>query len=168
MSPRSFGVEEEFLLVEPATGEAQAVAGAVMHAASTDGDPPEVLEFELQMEQLEINTRPCGAVEELGVPSGLSSCTWPPWRASRSGLEDALLDPATGKPAPARQVISALLDHVRPVLAETGDFAVVADLMEAVLARGNGAMAQRTAYGRHGSLLDVIQGALRDTVPGGE
>jgi glutamate---cysteine ligase / carboxylate-amine ligase len=64
MSGRQFGVEEEFLLVDPATGEARAMAGAVMQAAAgADGGQeeadPEYLEFELQSQQLEINTKPC-------------------------------------------------------------------------------------------------------------
>lgn len=33
MSPRSLGVEEEFLLVEPGTGRPQAVAGTILRAA---------------------------------------------------------------------------------------------------------------------------------------
>ena len=76
MADRSVGVEEELLLVDPASGQARAVAGAVMEAsggpaaspAETAGpeSPSEVLEFELQLEQLETGTRPCGSLEELG------------------------------------------------------------------------------------------------------
>jgi carboxylate-amine ligase len=72
VSHRSLGIEEEFLLVEPATGRPQALAGAVMQAAADDAadgkapDVPHLLEFELQKQQLEINTRPCGTIDDLG------------------------------------------------------------------------------------------------------
>ena len=74
---RSVGVEEELLLVDPASGQARAVAGAVMEAARDPAanppeagsreTPSEVLEFELQLEQLETGTRPCLSLDELGA-----------------------------------------------------------------------------------------------------
>jgi carboxylate-amine ligase len=88
------------------------------------------------------------------------------WRASRSGLADALVHPATGRPAPARQVAVALLDHVRPALEAAGDFGAVASLLDAVLSRGNGATFQREAYRTSSSVLDVVRSALTQTVPG--
>ena len=370
MTTRNLGVEEEFLLVDPATGEAQAVAGAVMRAAAADedggtqGEGPDYLEFELQKQQLEINTRPCATLGELGrevarcrasaaaaaaragaglVALGTSpvpvsplitdkdryhqmaeefgitayeqlTCgchvhvevssdaegvavldriqpwlatllalsanspfwqgsdsayasfryqawgRWPgsgptawfgsaraygetvqamidtgtvldagmiyfnarlseryptievriadvclfaddavliaalvralvdteaqswrddsagrpvrpellhlgAWRASRSGIEGTLVHPGTGRPAPARQVVMALLDHVRPALDAAGDIPAVTDLLDAVLSRGNGAMFQRGAYRTASSLLDVVGGALERTSP---
>jgi carboxylate-amine ligase len=87
VAARSVGVEEELLLVDPVSGQARAVAGAVMeagaaiaaagdpaagdqaggqHEAASPDKPSEVLEFELQLEQLETGTRPCGSLEELG------------------------------------------------------------------------------------------------------
>ena len=75
VADRSVGVEEELLLVDPASGHARAVAGAVMEAADGPAaspadragldSPAEVLEFELQLEQLETGTRPCGSLEEV-------------------------------------------------------------------------------------------------------
>ena len=59
MSPRSLGVEEEFLLVEPGTGRPQAVAGTILRAARPE------LEAELQQQQLETNSRPCRSLDEL-------------------------------------------------------------------------------------------------------
>ncbi len=85
------------------------------------------------------------------------------WRASRSGLDGDLVHPATGRPQPAAQVISALLDHVRPALEATGDLPMVTGLAEAVLSRGNGASFQRNAYRRSGRLLDVVTSALEQT-----
>ena len=49
------------------------------------------------------------------------------WRASRLGLDGDLVHPATGRPEPAPQVISALLDHVRLALEASDDFPTVND-----------------------------------------
>jgi carboxylate-amine ligase len=75
MTVRSVGVEEELLLVEPGTGQPRAVAETAMRAMrrAAAGDEPRAddeaaqsLEFELQREQLETNTRPCRDLGELG------------------------------------------------------------------------------------------------------
>ncbi len=86
------------------------------------------------------------------------------WRASRSGLDDALLDPRTGQPEQAATVAKALLDHVRDALDEAGDSAAVSDLLAEVLARGNGAAFQRNAYGGNGSMSEMIEGAAAATI----
>jgi carboxylate-amine ligase len=65
------------------------------------------------------------------------------WRAGRSGLEGDLLDPIDGRPLPARQVLADLVEHVGEALADNGDETVVADLLEALLDRGTGALHQR-------------------------
>jgi glutamate---cysteine ligase / carboxylate-amine ligase len=80
---RSVGVEEELLIVEPGTGRPRALAGAVIRAAGPGAEEPAAgehwagerwagepeavrpLEFELQKQQLEIDTRPCCSLEEL-------------------------------------------------------------------------------------------------------
>jgi carboxylate-amine ligase len=66
MSPRSVGVEEELLLVDPATGAALALSAAVLCSA-TDGSrrPASQLTSELTGEQVETNTRPCTSLPEL-------------------------------------------------------------------------------------------------------
>jgi glutamate---cysteine ligase / carboxylate-amine ligase len=85
------------------------------------------------------------------------------WRASRSGLDDALLDPRTGQPEQAATVAKALLDHVRDALDEAGDTAAVSDLLADVLARGNGAAFQRSVYG-NGSMSEMIDSAAAATI----
>jgi carboxylate-amine ligase len=78
MGVRSVGVEEELLLVEPGTGRPRAVAAAVLAAggaagARGDGSPgnghggpvAEDLDYELQLQQVETSTRPCGTLGEL-------------------------------------------------------------------------------------------------------
>jgi carboxylate-amine ligase len=82
------------------------------------------------------------------------------WRASRSGLDGALLSPVTGKPAAAAAVVTALTDHCRDALADTGDAGAVAELLAALLARGNGASFQREEYRQSGRLPEVISRAV--------
>jgi carboxylate-amine ligase len=65
------------------------------------------------------------------------------WRASRSGLDDGLVDVGTGRPAPASDVVGRLVDHVRDSLEEAGRLDVVRGLVEQVFGRGGGASAQR-------------------------
>ncbi len=88
------------------------------------------------------------------------------WRASRSGLDDRLVDPVTNQPAAAHAVAYRLLEHVRPALTEAGEFSVVKELLEDLLARGNGAAVQRQAYRRAGQVLDVVREGIGRTLPG--
>jgi carboxylate-amine ligase len=86
------------------------------------------------------------------------------WRASRSGLDEDLLNPLTGRPQPARAVSNALLGHVRDALDEAGDTGTVTELLRAVLARGNGSAFQRNAYAdADGNLSRVVDGAAAAT-----
>jgi YbdK family carboxylate-amine ligase len=85
------------------------------------------------------------------------------WRASRSGLDVDLINPANGRPEPAKAVATALLDHVADSLAEAGDTDIVAELLAAVLARGNGAAFQRDAS-RDGDLGALVNGAAEATM----
>lgn len=80
MTLRQVGVEEELLLVEPESGQPQAVAGTVLQAAreaaaapaggqgagGTAGGAVQPLESELQSQQVETNTQPCRGLEDLG------------------------------------------------------------------------------------------------------
>jgi gamma-glutamyl:cysteine ligase YbdK (ATP-grasp superfamily) len=78
MTVRSVGVEEELLLVEPGTRRPRAVAETALRAVrpaggagGEPGGPADVgaarsLDFELQRQQLETNTRPCLGLGELG------------------------------------------------------------------------------------------------------
>jgi carboxylate-amine ligase len=85
------------------------------------------------------------------------------WRASRSGLRDVLINPVTWRPEPAAAVADALLRHAGDALADAGDAGTVADLLAAVLRRGNGAEFQRGAYRRAGDLAEVVSGAVAAT-----
>lgn len=88
------------------------------------------------------------------------------WRASRSGLDSVLLDPLTSLPQPAANVVTALSDHVRDALADAGDAGAVAELLSAVLKRGNGAAFQRGVYRETADLRSVATGAAALTAGG--
>jgi glutamate---cysteine ligase / carboxylate-amine ligase len=99
------------------------------------------------------------------------------WRAGRSGLTGDLVHPHTGRPAPAADVVTALLDHVRPALADTGDEQRVTDGLAALLHRGTGADLQRQVHRESGGDLGAVvraavavtsgQPAGTDRAPGG-
>jgi carboxylate-amine ligase len=81
------------------------------------------------------------------------------WRASRSGLDGVLLDPATFRPQSAANVANSLLEHVYDALSDAGDADAVAELLAAVLERGNGAALQRGAYDKTRDMRSVVTGA---------
>ncbi|HEV7727680.1 MAG TPA: glutamate--cysteine ligase, partial [Modestobacter sp.] len=85
------------------------------------------------------------------------------WRAGRSGLGADLIDPRSGRPAPAADVLAALVDHVRPALAEAGDEQRVTEGIAEILRRGNGAVLQRAVYAETGDLAAVVRAAVGAT-----
>ncbi|TLM85764.1 glutamate--cysteine ligase [Pseudarthrobacter sp. NamE5] len=92
------------------------------------------------------------------VQLGLAS-----WQASRFGLEGDLLDPETGTPRAAVEVVTALVDHIRSVLVDQGELATVEFLLFQVLSRGTGAARQREVYVRTGSLGETVADAVHVT-----
>jgi glutamate---cysteine ligase / carboxylate-amine ligase len=82
------------------------------------------------------------------------------WRAARSGLTGDLVHPLTGRPAPASEVVSTLLEHVRPALADAGDEQRVEDGLTTVLRRGTGADLQRRVHRETGDLAAVVRAAV--------
>lgn len=77
------------------------------------------------------------------------------WRGARYGLADRLVDPTTGAPAPAREVLGRLVDTVRDQLDEAGDTDCVLEGVERVLAR-TGASRQRAAFARAGDRVEAV------------
>lgn len=85
------------------------------------------------------------------------------WRAARSGLEGQLIDPATGRPGPATEVVTDLLAALEPQLRRTGDWRLVSRLARTVLAAGSSADRQRRALAVRGRLSDVVDLLLAET-----
>ncbi|MFF9133210.1 glutamate--cysteine ligase [Streptomyces sp. NPDC014776] len=87
-------------------------------------------------------------LERPGAPACPGRHAWlraASWRAARSGLEGALLDPETRHEAPAAQVVRRLLERVRPALEAAGDWPAVRDLAQRALATGSAAHRMRRA-----------------------
>lgn len=85
------------------------------------------------------------------------------WRAGRSGLTGGLVDPRNGQPAPAAAVVTALVDHVRAALTDTGDAERVEDGVAALLRRGSGAALQRAVFDETGDQAAVVRAAVEAT-----
>ncbi|QIK83405.1 glutamate--cysteine ligase [Sanguibacter sp. HDW7] len=86
------------------------------------------------------------------------------WRASRSGLGDVLVDPATWAEASAHDVVGSLVEHVRPALEDAGDLDAVTELLGGLWARGGGARRQRAWFAESGDVLDVSRRAADATL----
>ncbi|SFQ30854.1 carboxylate-amine ligase [Amycolatopsis arida] len=69
------------------------------------------------------------------------------WSAARHGLAGPGVDCRRARRVPAERLVAALVEHVRPALAETGDLALVAELLDRVRRHGTGAERQRAAAG---------------------
>lgn len=85
------------------------------------------------------------------------------WQAAHDGLTGVLLDPFTTSPRPAQQVVAQLMEHIEPALSSNGDHELVRNRMETLWARGNGAIRQRAALARTGSLGDMVAELARVT-----
>lgn len=86
------------------------------------------------------------------------------WRAGRSGLRGELVHPRTHTAAPAREVLTAFVEHLSPALDRAGDLDIVTKLLGGVLERGNGARFQRAAYARNGDIRSVVTAAVQRTM----
>lgn len=84
------------------------------------------------------------------------------WQASNCGLSGELLDFGSFRPAPAREVVEALVDFVAPVLAEQGELELVRDGVQRILAQGTGSQQLRRPF-RAAGLCAVVGHAVQAT-----
>jgi carboxylate-amine ligase len=87
------------------------------------------------------------------------------WQASNCGLSGELLDFGTFTPAPAADVVWALVDFVAPVLAEQGELDLVREGVGRILSEGNGSQLQREPF-HAGGLAAVVKRAVEVTTEG--
>jgi carboxylate-amine ligase len=78
------------------------------------------------------------------------------WHAARYGLHGVLVDPLSGLPRPARDVVESLLEHLTPALDEAGDTDRVFSSVQRLVVQGTGAALQREAMSR-GGLKAVVE-----------
>ncbi|MFI6979260.1 glutamate--cysteine ligase [Embleya sp. NPDC050154] len=82
----------------------------------------------------------CEAVREDRTDWPIARTEWlraATWRAARSGLEGALIDPLTHEPASASDVVHSMLTRLRPRLEALSDWTTVHLLAHEQLARGS-------------------------------
>jgi carboxylate-amine ligase len=108
--------------------------------------------------------------ESEGVQAGTAPLVIPPplgraalWRAARSGLEGELVDTRLPCSRPAREVVTALVQSLRPQLESSGDWDRVSELAGRVLTAGTSAARQRRALRRRGRLTDVVDQLIDET-----
>ena len=85
------------------------------------------------------------------------------WRAARSGLEDELVDVTVPASRPAAEVVTELVDLLRPQLENSGDWGIVSELARQALIAGTSSARQRRALRRRGRLTDVVDQLLGET-----
>ena len=98
------------------------------------------------------------------------------WQASNCGLRGELLDFGSFRPAPAGDVVHALVDFLAPVLAEQGELELVRAGVARILADGTGSQVQRQALCAPGldtpaddaGLAAVVAHAVRVTMRAAE
>jgi glutamate---cysteine ligase / carboxylate-amine ligase len=88
------------------------------------------------------------------------------WRAARSGMAGALVDPVSAAPVPAMAMLDRLLTHLRPALDERDEWQVVGDLLAAHRDRRTSAERQRGVFARRGRLRDVVESVVAETALG--
>ncbi|MEU2003784.1 glutamate--cysteine ligase [Rhodococcus sp. NPDC019627] len=88
------------------------------------------------------------------------------WLAARDGLAGYGLDPVTAHRMPAHRLVYQLLAHVKPALAELGEYWQVNTSLASVLDQGNGAIRQRQTLAHRGSVAEVISECARRTFEG--
>ena len=87
------------------------------------------------------------------------------WRASRFGLSEQLVDVTALRLRPGPEVLGRLLEHVRPVLEQRGEWVGVLATAGFVLREGTGAARQRRSRDGHGAdgLHEVVDRAVTAT-----
>ena len=85
------------------------------------------------------------------------------WQAARHGLSSQLIDFKAQKTRPASEVVTDLLDQVRPALEQNGDWEEISELVDRLLREGNAAQRQRQVYKKTGSYAAVVDALIQET-----
>lgn len=88
------------------------------------------------------------------------------WRAARYGLDDELIDVVGRRSVPALELLGTLLEQVRPVLEDAGEWDDISGLVDETVRRGNGAARQREAFARSKRFDDVVDLIVAETAAG--
>ena len=89
------------------------------------------------------------------------------WKAARDGLAGSAIDLAESHAlVPVVELLEGLLERVTPALQAVGDYAIVRRELDRVVAEGNGAVRQQSAWRRRNDVSDVVEAAARATLSG--
>lgn len=86
------------------------------------------------------------------------------WRARRDGLTGSLIDPAHGRPTPARRALDTLVHMIAPALDHYGDRELVEAGVARLASEGSGADRQRRIAGADLDLVAVVDDVLERTL----
>ncbi|MBC7303928.1 MAG: glutamate--cysteine ligase [Nocardia sp.] len=103
-------------------------------------------------------------VPALAVPGEVLRAAY--WNAARFGLDGNGLDLVAGRVVPHQDLLAELVDDIAPALHRCGDYSFVADGVEALVERGNGARRQLAAMHRRCEIADVISELADATLDG--
>ncbi|OLT06223.1 hypothetical protein BJF77_15835 [Kocuria sp. CNJ-770] len=78
-------------------------------------------------------------------------------------MQSELINPHTGTPAPAGDVVAHLLAHLHPVLTEHAEHETVEPVLTSILQEGTGAHRQRQACRTENNLSTILHAALPAT-----
>ena len=87
------------------------------------------------------------------------------WLATRHGLDATFYDFTDNRKIPARELANRLIEELRPVSQDLGCEAELEGILE-ITRRGSGAEMQREVFEKHGSLVNVVDHLIEQTVPG--
>ncbi len=93
-------------------------------------------------------------IEAVDVPGDMLRAAH--WRAARDGLTGSGVDPASGEPVPATELVRRLVRRVRDVLDQYGDTDEIDELLDRLAERGAPAQRQRAVHQRNGDARDVV------------
>ena len=85
------------------------------------------------------------------------------WHSARYGLEGELIDLLAERAVPARELVEAFLEYVRPALQAEGDWERISTSVYTILKHGNGATRQREVFLRTGDVNAVVDYIVAET-----
>lgn len=78
------------------------------------------------------------------------------WKAAHEGIDGAAIDPLNGRTVPVEDLLTRLIDRIRPALDQLDDLAFVTEPVAALLAGGARRGGPLNAFRTRGRLSDVV------------
>ncbi|UGT45698.1 glutamate--cysteine ligase [Nocardia yamanashiensis] len=78
------------------------------------------------------------------------------WKAAHEGIDGPAINPLDGRTLPVEELLDDLIGRLHTALDDLGDLDFVTSTVRSLLARGNGARRQLTAFRLRGEITDVV------------